>query len=64
MFHHRKIVADEKIGQPQIAPQFRQQIEDLRLHGNIQGAGWFIADDDARAQHKGARNGHTLALAA
>ena len=64
MLYHRKIVADEQVGQPQIAPQFRQQIEDLRLHRNIQSAGRFIADDNTRPQHKGARNRHALALAA
>ena len=61
---HREIVADEQIGQAELAPQFGEQIEDLRLHRHIQRAGRLVAHNDARAQHQGAGDRHALALAA
>ena len=63
MLHHREIVADEEIGQPEFAPQFRKQIEDLRLHGNVQRAGRLVAHHDARMQHERTRDGDALPLA-
>ena len=62
VFHHRKIVADEEISQSEVATQFRKQIEDLSLHRHVQGARRLVAHDDARLQHEGTRDRHTLPL--
>ena len=37
MFDHGKIVGDEQVGEPQIAFETDQQVDDLGLNGNIQG---------------------------
>ena len=64
MAHHAKIMAHQHKGQAQIADQITQQIDDLRLHGNIQRTHGFIADDQARIAGKRAGNRDALALAA
>ena len=64
VLHHREVVADEQIGQPEIAPQIRQQVEDLRLHRDIERAGRLVADHDARLEHQRARDRDALALPA
>ena len=64
IFHHRDIVCNEQIGQPQAILQVLEQIQDLGLHGHIQRAGRFVTDDQLRMNGQGAGNGDTLALAA
>ena len=44
IFHHREVVGDEQIAQIQLPLQRLQQIQNLRLHRNIQRAGRFVAD--------------------
>ena len=61
MAHHREIVGDEQIGQPQLLLQVLQNIHHLRLHRDVQRRERLIA------QHKfgthGQRAGNTDALA-
>ena len=64
MLDHREVVADEDVGQPEIAPQVGEQIEDLRLHRHIERAGRLVADHDARFEHQRARDRGALALPA
>jgi hypothetical protein len=42
--HHRKVMRDEDVGQAQVALQAAEQVEDLRLHGHVQGGDGFVAD--------------------
>ena len=60
----REIVADEQIGEAEVAAQLRQQVQDLRLHRDVERRSRLVAHHDARPQHEGARNGDALALAA
>src|SRR6185295_6558418 len=64
MFHDREIVADEEVGQPEVAAQIGEQIEDLRLHRDVERAGRLVADHDPRLEHQRARNRRALALPA
>ena len=64
MPHHRKIMSDEQIGQPHIALQILQQIDDLRLDGNIKRRDRLITHNKARAQDQRTRNADALTLAA
>ena len=50
MPHHGKIMRDEQVGQPHIALQILQQIDDLRLDGDIERRNCLIAHNKARAQ--------------
>jgi hypothetical protein len=61
--HDGEVVRDEQVGQPQCVLQFLQQIEDLRLHGDVQRAGRLVADHQPRIDCQGACNTDALALA-
>jgi hypothetical protein len=60
----RKIVADEHVGELELAAQVHEQVEDLRLNRDVEGGGWLVADHDLGPHHKGAGDGNALALAA
>ncbi len=64
MLDHGEVVADEDVGEVEVAPELGQQVEDLRLHGDIERAGRFVADDDLRLDDERAGNRHPLALSA
>ena len=64
MLDHREIVADEEIGEAEVAPQLGQQVQDLRLHRDVERAGRLVAHHDARPQHQRAGDRDPLALAA
>ncbi len=55
---------DQHVGQIALLLQGNQQIEDLRLDGNIQRAGGFIQHDDVRIRRERPGNGDALTLAA
>ena len=74
MLHHRQpvahmpdngqIVADHHIGQAMFRPQIGQQVQDLGLNADIQGAGRFVQQQQARFGRQRAGDGHTLTLPA
>ena len=64
MLDHGEVVADEEIGEAEVAAQLGQKVQDLRLHRDVERAGRLVAHHDARAQHQGAGDGDALALAA
>ena len=45
VFDHRQIVRHKQISDAALALEVLQQVDDLGLHGNVQGADRFIADD-------------------
>jgi hypothetical protein len=61
---HREVVADEEVAQMQLLLQVPQQVEDLCLNGEIQGADGLVADDQAGRQHEGAGDRDALQLPA
>ena len=48
-----QIVGDEKIRQPQVGLELGQEVEDLRLYGDVQRAGGLVADEEVRARRRG-----------
>jgi len=64
VLHHREVVRDEQVGEPEAALQFLQQVHHLRLDGDIERAHRLIADDEFRSQAECARDADALALAA
>jgi hypothetical protein len=64
VFHHREIVRDEQIRHAPLLLQIAQQIDDLRLHRNVQRAHRLVADDQFRFHRQRARDADALALAA
>ena len=43
VFHHGEVVADEHVGQAEVAPEFGEQVEDLRLDRDVERAGRLVA---------------------
>ena len=61
---HGEVVADEEIGQAELVLQVAHQIEDLRLHGDVERRGRLVADDELGLGGERARDRDALALAA
>ncbi len=64
MAHHAQIVADEQAGEIELAAQLQEQIEDLRLDGDIEGGHRLVADQQIGLHGQRAGDGDALALAA
>ena len=62
--HHREVVRNEKIRQPEFLLQILHQVDDLRLHGYVQRRDGFIAHHEFRLQRQRAGDADALALAA
>ena len=60
VLHHRQVVADEQVGQPQSLLQVLQQVDDLGLHRDVQRRHGLVADDQVGVQ--GQRPGDADAL--
>ena len=48
--HHGQVVGDKKVSQAEFLLQVFQQVDHLRLDGNIQGGDGLIADDQIRVE--------------
>ena len=55
---------DEEIAQAETLLQIQQQVDDLRLHRDVERGHRFVADDEFRLQRQRARDADALALAA
>src|SRR5512147_2303703 len=62
MLDHRKIMSNEQIRETKLTLQIPQDVQDLRLNGDIQRRDRFIANDKARAQSQGTCNPNALTL--
>jgi hypothetical protein len=62
--HDCKIMRDEQVGQMQFALQVLQQVDDLRLHRNVERGDRLVADDEGRPQRERACDPDALPLAA
>ena len=60
----RQVVGDEQVADPEFALQSREQVEHLRLYGQVERAGRLVADDQPGPQHQRPGDGDALALAA
>ena len=58
-----EVVGDEQIGQFEVFLQFFQQIDDLRLDGDVQGGDRFVADDEPGMHRQSASDADPLPLA-
>ena len=64
MLHHAQIMRDEQQGQPQLRLQILQQIDDLRLHRDVERRHRLVAHHQPWPQYQRPRDPHPLALAA
>ena len=58
------VVRDEQIRDAELALQLEQQVQDLRLHRDVECRGRLIADDELGLDRERARDRDALALAA
>ena len=62
--HHVEVVADEHVGEPELALEVHQQVQHLRLHRLVERRDRLVQDDEARLQRQRAGDVDALALAA
>ena len=62
--HHREVVRDEQIGEPEALLQVDQQVDDLRLDVHVERGDRLVGDDEFRLERERARNRDALALPA
>lgn len=60
----REIVGDQQDPDAELAPQIVQQVQDLLLHGHVQGGGRFVRDQQPRPGKDRERDEHPLQLPA
>ena len=59
-----QVVRDEDVRQPEVVLEVLEQVEDLRLHGDVERGHRLVADDQLRVHGERARDADALALAA
>ena len=59
-----EVVGDDDDRGAELALEVLEQVEDLRLHGDVEGRGRLVGDEQARVVHQGHRDHHALAHAA
>ena len=64
VLHHREVVRDEEVGEALLALQLAHQVEQLRLHRDVERAGGFVAHDHPRRHRERARHRDALTLTA
>lgn len=62
--HHAQVVGDDDVRDAGLLPQFAQQIEDLGLHGHVEGRGGLVAHQQVGFRGQGAGDADALALSA
>ena len=63
VFYDREVVGDEHEAEVHFAHELREEVEDLRLDGHVEGGDGFVGDDDLRLEGERAGDGDALALA-
>src|ERR1017187_7926445 len=64
VFDHREIVSDKQVRELELFLKFLKQIDDLRLHADVECADWFVAHDKFWFHGERARDADALSLAA
>ncbi len=62
--HDAQVVRNKQQAHVQLVAQFAQQLQNLRLHRDVQRGGGFIGNQQFGARQQGHRDHHALALAA
>ena len=62
MSHQPEIVRDEQAGERESRLQIQQQVDHLRLHGQVEGRDGFVGDEHRRIERERAGDADALAL--
>ena len=63
MLHHRQIVRDENHGELHLAREVAEEVQNLRLDGDVECGDRLVGDDELGLDGKRAGDGDALALA-
>jgi hypothetical protein len=61
---YAEVMGDEEHGKVQFPAQFEEEVENLALDGDVEGADWFVGEEKLWLRGEGAGDGDALALAA
>src|SRR5438046_429353 len=61
--HHGEVVRDEQVRELEAVLQLFEQVDDLRLNGDIQSGDRLVGDDEVGLHRQGARDADALTLA-
>ena len=64
VLHHREIVRDEQVGDPELLLQVDHQVDHLRLHRHVERRHRLVGDDDVRIERERPGDAEPLALTA
>ncbi len=64
VLHHAQVVGDEQVGQAVLFLQVLQEVQNLGLHGHVEGGDRLVEDDQLRIQRQGPGDADALPLAA
>jgi hypothetical protein len=62
VLHDRKVVRDEEVRQPQLVLQVLQEVDDLRLHGDVESGDGLVEHHELRIRRQRARDADALPL--
>ena len=62
--HHRQVVGDEQVGEPELGLQVLQQVDDLGADRHVERRHRFVGDDEVGPQRQRPGDADALALAA
>ena len=62
MLDHRQVVRNEQVGEPELALQIDQQVDDLRTNRHVERRHRFVADDQTGFERERPGNPDTLPL--
>ena len=62
--HYGETARNKNIRQREFVLEIRQEKENLRAHGNVEGRDGFVGDDELRMENESSRDADALALAA
>ena len=60
----REVVGDEQHGEPEPLAQALEQVEDVRLHRDVEGGDGLVGDEEVRLERERAGDAHALPLTA
>src|SRR5256885_2454919 len=64
VFHHREIVRNKEVSDATLLLQILKEVDDLRLHRNVQRADWLITHYQLRFDGQGSGDADALTLTA
>ncbi len=60
--HQAEVVGDEEVGEIQLLPEPEEEVDDLPLHGDVQGGGRLVEEDERRIRRQRPRDRDHLLL--